>query len=415
MTEPNSLPPHPPTAADAPSGWLQVARAAWVVAAVVLIYLHVRGLLSLFQTPINLCFQVSSCTFEQANAYLQGFGLNPALIATFSVLLDSVIVPLAYLGVAVVIMWRRGNNPMAVAIATLLLLFSLYMYSNMVATALGPLPWIDTLDRPVLVVFNWALAYALHTFPNGRFVPRWDRLVMLAEGLVLVALGLTVGLVNPLAAANLAVVGTLGVGLQIYRYRRVATPTEHQQLKWGLLGLLAFAVNGLIWQTLVAPLRDRGVEGLGADLLYLPFSTGLVLILPITLAIAVLRYRLWDIDVLIRRTLIYSTLTAVLTATYFGLVVLLQAAAGQITGQANSALVTVLSTLAIAALFAPLRRRVQNFVDRRFYRRKYDTAQTLAAFAAQARDEMNLEQLSGELRGAVEAAMQPAHVDLWLR
>ncbi len=130
--------------------------------------------------------------------------------------------------------------------------------------------------------------------------------------------------------------------------------------------------------------------------------------------IAVLRYRLYDIDILINRTLVYGSLTLMLALVYFGGVVGLQAALRVSTGQ-ESTLAVVASTLAIAALFNPLRRRVQGFVDRRFYRRKYDAAKTLTAFNARLRDETELDELSGAVVGVVRETMQPAHVSLWLR
>jgi len=327
----------------------------------------------------------------------------------------SIGVPLTCLGVAVFIMWRGGNSALALATATCLLVYGLFISSNVSTLGMGQTPYAAAVEQLALIVFVGSLTFALHTFPNGRFVPRWGKIALLVEWAVVIGLGLTAGLEGDLAALAILFITVLGMSLQVYRYHRVASATERQQLKWGLTGLLGFVLNGLLWITWVVPVGPLGAEGLRTYLLFLPISLVLVLSLPVTLAIAVLRYRLWDIDVLIRRTLIYSALTAVLTATYFGLVIGLQALAGAITGQRNSALVTVLSTLAIAALFAPVRRWVQNFVDRRFYRRKYNTAQTLAAFAIQARDEVNLDQLSAELCGAVEEAMQPAHIGLWLR
>jgi hypothetical protein len=144
-------------------------------------------------------------------------------------------------------------------------------------------------------------------------------------------------------------------------------------------------------------------------LLWLP------LCLPVALAIAITRYRLWDIDVIIRRTLIYTVLTALLVLAYFGSVLVLESVFRALTGQGQNSLVVVLSTLAIAALVGPLRRRVQAAIDRRFFRRKYDAARTLAGFAASARDETDLARLSERLVGVVQETIAPEHVSMWLR
>jgi ADP-ribosylglycohydrolase len=156
----------------------------------------------------------------------------------------------------------------------------------------------------------------------------------------------------------------------------------------------------------------RGLPGAIVDL------SALVVIpsIPIATGIAILRYRLYDIDRIINRTLVYGSLTATLAVVYFGGVATTQATFRALTGQQEQPqLAIVVSTLIIAALFNPLRRRIQSFIDRRFYRRKYDAAQTLAAFSAKLRDETDLEALNSELVGVVRETMQPAHVSLWLR
>ena len=183
------------------------------------------------------------------------------------------------------------------------------------------------------------------------------------------------------------------------------------QLLWGLGGLIV----GL---GLLALLLLAGTFGLVPGLSDVHFDLGGALattIIGLTLSIAITRYRLFEIDVLIRRTLVYSALTGILALAYFGSVLVLQSVFRALTGQGQNSLVVVLSTLAIAALFGPVRSRVQRAIDRRFYRRKYDAARTLAGFAASARDETDLARLSERLVNVVDETMQPAQVSLWLR
>ncbi len=180
------------------------------------------------------------------------------------------------------------------------------------------------------------------------------------------------------------------------------------QLRWGLGGMIAGL--GLFFLTFIPLLVNLSEPVAGILNAIAPLGFG---VMGVTLGIAVLRYRLWDLDVIIRKTLVYAILSALLGVVYYGGVVLL----GLITTDSGqpSPIVIVISTLAIAALFNPLRRRIQDFIDRLFYRRKYNAEQALAEFAAAARSETDIDQLSAELLAVLERTMQPERVNLWLK
>ncbi|MCC7360816.1 MAG: hypothetical protein IT317_15140 [Anaerolineales bacterium] len=189
------------------------------------------------------------------------------------------------------------------------------------------------------------------------------------------------------------------------------------QFMWGLAGLLlavlcfapvfagVFAILLGVPDDQLGILKDSTLQNV--NVLAFPAFT-------VCLAVAILRYRLWDIEVILRRTLVYGVLTGLLALAYFGAVVMLEQLVRPLTGHSQNALVNVISTLLIAALFGPLRRRVQNFIDRRFYRRKYDAAQVIAAFGSALRDEVALEQVTAQLADTAAAAVQPSQVSVWL-
>jgi len=209
----------------------------------------------------------------------------------------------------------------------------------------------------------------------------------------------------------------IGVGIfsQIYRYIRVSNRVQRQQTKWIVFGVTA-AVGIFIGLLVISSLRSPSNDNYNfwgeviGDILF----SGAVLLIPLSIGFSILRYRLYDIDFLINRTLVYGILTALLAIIYFSLVFGLQYLLHGLTNETNE-IVIVASTLAIAALFQPLRRRIQKLIDRRFYRQKYDAVRTLAAFSATLRNEVELNQLREHLLAVVQETMQPAHVSLWIR
>ena len=257
-------------------------------------------------------------------------------------------------------------------------------------------------------------------FPSGRFVPRWTGWSVLVYVLYEVwYVFLSTAYLGQLAGVSSLVFAVLIlglVGLQIYRYRRVSTFGERQQTRWVVFGL-AVALGGfalfLIIGNLFHPLKSPNVPE-AEVLLPTTVTYGLLLFIPISIAFAILRSRLYDIDTLINKALVYGSLTGLLAVVYAALIFGLQALARGLTNQGSNVAI-VISTLAIAALFQPLRRRLQNLIDRRFYRRKYDAVRTLEAFSATLRNEVDLATLSEHLVAVVQETMQPTHVSLWLR
>jgi hypothetical protein len=218
-----------------------------------------------------------------------------------------------------------------------------------------------------------------------------------------------VGRVVALAHALVWALVLVAAASLLLRLRR-AKGVERQQIKWLAFAGAVAAIGGpLTYVGGPEVMSMWWVQRVGLALIVIGFAG-----VPIAMSIAILKYRLYDIDILINRTLVYGSLTATLVALYFGSIVLLQGVFRALTGQ-ESQIAIVVSTLVIAALFNPLRRRIQGFIDRRFYRSKYDARKTLEAFSAKLRDETDLEALNSDLVGVVRETMQPAHVSLWLR
>src|SRR5215217_2045902 len=292
------------------------------------------------------------------------------------------------------------------------------------------LVWIVSWVLPIIIGLS-AFLYLL--FPTGRLPSRrWRWVAWLTGALVLAGVitsalssGALMGILGPIQnplgvegftsiyKALLYILATVALGavvLSVFMRLRHTIGVERQQIKWFAYAAAAKEIAGglayLIPIWIDTPLWFERM-GFALNIAFIPA-------VPIAIGIAILRYRLYDIDILINRTLVYGSLSAILVALYFVGIVVLQRLFVALTGE-KSTLAVVASTLVIAALFTPLRRRVQSFIDRRFYRRKYDARKTLEAFSAQLRDETDLNALSDDLTGVVRETMQPAHVSLWLR
>ena len=408
--------------------WLTIAQSLWLALTIVT--------LALFFSGVPGRFDQLASTVDQRS--LQELNLSVAAFATYVIGLNVAIV-LAHVVTAAVIFWRRSDELMALLVAFVLVANGAILPLSLMVEAQPVSPLWGSLVDLVIAFGLVSSVTLLYLFPNGRFVPPWTRLLAAVWAIVTffaiflpsTPLSLPAWPILLQLLVLLAWSGS-GVFVQIYRYEHVSSPLQRQQTKWALLGLaaavlapFAYYLPFVIFPSISGPAVPNILyQRVGAS--YFTFSLLLrlgsitvfvfmLLLFPLSFAIAILRYRLWDIDVFIRRTLIYSLLTAVLALVYLSSVVLLEQFLHIFAGRAQSEIVTIVSTLGIATLFTPLRQRVQGFIDSRFYRRKYDAQKTLSAFSATLREEVDLDALAVELLNVVEETMQPAHVSLWMK
>ncbi len=353
-------------------------------------------------------------------ALLEQHGIPLAAYAGYFVALEAIFAAVfGLIGISIVL--RRPDEPLALFAALTLVMFG--------ALIPGTLRVLDTpgslLGWPIhfIQVIGWVSFFTcLYVFPDGRFVPHASRLILVPFGVWGVA-WIFVPAANafnwPLPVALLAfgAVFLSGVLAQVYRYRYVSNNVERLQTKWVVLGFAGAALGTFVFllPPLVFPvLRESGWPRVAFNLLGVSIFAASILLMPASLDFAIRRYRLWAIDPLINRALVYGALTALLVLVYSTSVILLQGLAYALLGDYRSSIATVVSTLLIAALFNPLRARVQKGIDRRFYREKYDTARALAAFGASLRNQVDLQDLTDDLLRIVEQTMEPAHQSLWL-
>jgi len=356
--------------------------------------------------------------------------------------LDNTVTTVFFSTVGALVASRRPENPVGWLLCLYGLVITISHFSAQYAIyallsqpnslpAGEALVWIVSWILPIIIgiqVFSYLL------FPTGRLPGRrWRWLAWLTVAFILVGVissafspGALMGVLgpieNPLGIEGfsnvyykailfiMASLLTVAAALSVFMRLRRAVEVERQQIKW-----FAYAAAAYVSATILAYIIPGVIDtplwfervGFALNIVFIPT-------IPIAIGIAILRYRLYDIDLLINRTLVYGSLTATLVALYFGGIVLLQRVFVALTSE-QSTLAVVASTLLIAALFSPLRRRIQSFIDRRFYRRKYDASKTLEAFSSKLRDETDLEALNNDLVGVVRETMQPAHVSLWLR
>lgn len=393
------------------SGWrLASARAVVAVISVVTVGLGIYALLLWPRLATPCAEATSTCLFTQEQATsMSHLGVSPIELALGVVVINCIAIALAN-SAAVLLLWRRSDDAMALLVAVTLILLPAF-FTPMYQPLTGFLHQAATVVNHLGGLMFLLL---LGLFPSGRFEPRWIWIPMLA--LAAAASGMLGQLSTAIALPLILVCLGSIIGGQVYRYCVISLPLQRQQSKWAVAGLIiAIFVNQLFWQPAGwIPALERK-DSLYPLLLYPDFAL-LISIIAVTFGVAILRYRLYGIDVIIRQTLIYTVLTAILAALYFGIVVGVQSLTQRLPGVTHQQpVVIVLTTLLVAALVTPLRRRIQSGIDRAFYRSNYDAARTLRAFGERMRMETNLRVLCDDFVGVVERTMQPERISLWLR
>ena len=392
--------------------WLIAARVVWVLVLV--------GMLAAFviQIPYYLAFMSRACPGACAFTTRQ-----EAALASINVSLDTfawialsctLVITLISVALALILFWRRSNDWMALLVALFLVGYPI-MNNGTTGSMPTDIPSSILLLTQILTFPVWILYDATFLlFPSGRFAPRWMWVLFLVWAVWGQVISLAPDLFGGLLFLGYPLFVTTAVASQIYRYRRASTPVQRQQTKWAIAGLLAVLLaNQIFW-------LPSGFTPLG-ETLYMPtsflFYQLVILALPITFFVAIQRHRLYEIDTIINRTLVYGSVTVVLAAIYVGCIVALQALSRVVlhtSGSGDNPLSIVISTLVIAALFQPLRRRIQRAVDRRFYRTRYDARKAVETFGTMLRQEVDIASFSEQLLTVVQQTMEPAHLSLWL-
>ncbi|HEX8981909.1 MAG TPA: hypothetical protein VF792_03995 [Ktedonobacterales bacterium] len=397
-------------------GWLLVARVIWVTLLAVFVIPPPLGIPA-YITRVEHPPKNSTLLPPGVVKALAGAGVSLQLYAYVLLAILFIVVTVS-VTFAFVLFWRRNDDWMALVVSLFIATYPIIVGDP--TTSLGGFAArtshspFDALFQIVENVIFFALLFGVAVlFPTGRFVPRWSWLLLVATCLWVTALA-----VDPMLGGGILVLGyplmiISAIACMVYRYRRVSTPTQRTQTRWIIAGFAVTLIgNQVYW---LPPSFTPLGQTLYPPIVYLIYLLSLILI-PITFFIAVQRYRLYDIDRIINRALVYGSLTAILVGLYVGCVIGAQEIIRATSHDANAQtpIVTVATTLLIAALIRPLRARIQRFIDARFYRQRYDAARLLARFGVTLRSEVDLPALSDHLVETVDEAMQPAHISLLL-
>jgi hypothetical protein len=399
--------------------WLFLARAAWVAIAILALLLTTLGIPRRFDHLRHL-----SPTLEDA---LRQLDLSADFYAGYILTVGLVFI-LGYFMVAGVIFWRRSDDGLALLVSAMLITFAVGESSITDGLLQSQPRW----HWPIEVIQAFGMGSSLvlfFIFPDGTFVPRWTRsLTFIWVVLTLIWLLFPSTPFNPLYShvwlqnplpSFLVILAWFGTGAfaQVYRYLYAATPIQRQQTKWIVFGFTAAYLAGIarfLPPALLPSFRQPGQLNLLSELVTITLAAPLALCFPLSIGFSIFRYRLWDIDLIIRRTMIYGFLTALLTLVYLGSVALFQVSFRSLLGSRTEPAI-VASTLLIAALFYPLRRRIQTLIDRRFYREKVDFQQAFTEFSHEVRLVIALPELLQLLVVRITDLLHSTHGAIYLR
>ena len=407
---------------------LVLARIGWVVIVTLALGLFVVSLPVRFHQLVMLSAQAEPalrhCSLNAVCVPLQAalaVNVYPVYVLLFELLL---VLGLSLVGL--VLFRRKSDHWTAMFFSIAMITYGPYITGSLEALLTAYPQW----RAPISLIQTLGIGCAVlsgYLFPDGHFTPSVTRILTLIwitwilAWLLFPAMPLNFS--NPYTLSFpsfLVLMGWLCTTLlaQAYRFRHTSNLFQRQQTRWVLICMTNTIVTyGLfvLPREAFPPLVQPGIASLLYTLIGYPLFLLTLPLSPVMIFFSILRYHLFDIDTIVNRALVYGTLTACLALVYFGLVIGLESLVSLFTGQpSQSPIIIVASTLAIAALSRPLLRRLQNIVDRRFYRSKYDAAKTLAAFSATLRNEVDLNQLSEHLLKVVQETMQPAHISLWL-
>jgi hypothetical protein len=427
---------------------LVLARMGWVFIAMLTLGLFALAIPARFDELGTVC-PGAACRAAQLSIQdirvLQGLGLSRATHAMYNLGLE-IFFASVYFAIAVIIFVRRSHDRVALLVSLMLMTFGPATFTgtmnalvqrssawqlpvDLVSPISGTVP--DWLIQPyrfwelpvglVYAVGQVSFAIFFLIFPDGRFVPRWGSIPLAVWIIWQIPAAFFAN--SSFNAANWPQIASIIVWLsflacfiliQVYRFRRVSNPVQKQQTKWVVFGVTTAIAGYFVSYFLALGFNNVGMSDVISRQIVQTSVYLAMLLMPISFGVAISRSRLWDIDILINRTLVYSILTGLLLIFYLGVIFLLQFVFTGLTGREQSEIVIAVSTIAIAAMFNPLRHRIQNGIDRRFYRRKYDAAQVLTAFGNMIRDEADLDRLTNQLLIVVQETMEPTSISLWI-